>query len=196
MRALGLLPTIGRDRIRRGKRVGVSAQAAGAVIKATHLRSLGHVWAVHGRVEASEVVGRPQLVVPFVLADRACKREAAELAPVIAALEWRFECKARSALARLADAFSSGDTLHQPGLDGDASGPQDAWTGCAASTVPRAWGWAAGRRPVPGRGRRRPHVRWRARRESIYIRCSLSTLLQQCGRGMLDVRMVTPRPGG
>ena len=120
----------------------------------------------------------------------------ADLAPVIAALEWRFECEARSALARLADAFS-GDTLHQPGLDGDASGPQDAWIGCAASrTVPRAGGCAAGRRPVPGRGRRRPHVRWRARRESIYIRCSPSTLLQQRGRGMLDVRMVTPRPGG
>ena len=124
-------------------------------------------------------------------------REAAELAPVIAALEWRFECEARSALARLADVFSSGDTLHQPGPDGDASGPQDAWIGCAASrTVPRAWGWAAGRQPVPGRGRRRPHMRWRARRESIYIRCSPSMLLQQCGRGMLDVRMVTPRPGG
>ena len=38
-------------------------------------------------------------------------------------------------------------------------------------------------------------MRWRARRESIYIRCSPSTLLQQCERGMLDVRMVTPRPG-
>ena len=120
----------------------------------------------------------------------------ADLAPVIAALEWCFECKARSALARLADAFS-GDTLHQPGLDGDASGPQDAWIGCAASrTVPRAGGCVAGRRPVPGRGRRRPHVRWRARRESVYIRCSPPTLLQQCGRGMLDVRMVTLRPGG
>ena len=137
------------------------------------------------------------LLVPLqVLATRALRRAAADLVPVIAALEWRFECEARSALARLADAFG-GDTLHRPGLDGGASEPQDAWIGCAASrTVPRAWGCAAGRRPVPGRGRRRPHVRWRARRDSIYIRCSPSTLLQQCGRGMLDVRMVTPRPGG
>ena len=54
MRALGPLPAIGSDKFRRGERVGVSAQAAGAVIKATHLRILGHVWAVHGRVEASE----------------------------------------------------------------------------------------------------------------------------------------------
>ena len=66
------------------------------------------------------------LAVPMlVLVDRACKRAAADLAPVIAALEWRFECEARSALARLADAFS-GDTPHWPRLDGGASEPQDA----------------------------------------------------------------------
>ena len=136
------------------------------------------------------------LQVHPVLADRAVRRAAADLVPVIAALEWRFECEARSALARLADVFG-GDALHRPGLDGSASELQDAQGGCAASwTVPRAWGCAAERRPVPGRGRRRPHVRWRARRESVYIRCPPSTLLQQSGRGMLDVRMVTPRPGG
>ena len=38
-------------------------------------------------------------------------------------------------------------------------------------------------------------MRWRARRESVYIRCSPPTLLQQCGRGIFDVRMVAPLPG-
>ena len=133
-----------------------------------------------------ELVEHPLLLlVPRrVLAARALRRAAADLAPVIAALERRFECEARSALARLADVFG-GDALHRPGLDGSASELQDAQGGCAASwTVPRAWGYAAERRPVPGRGRRRPHVRWRARRESIYIRCPPSTLLQQSGRGL------------
>ena len=124
------------------------------------------------------------LLVPLqVLATRALRRAAADLVPVIAALEWRFECEARSALARLAEVFG-GDALHRPGLDGGASELQDAQGGCAASwTVPRAWGYAAERRPVPGRGRRRPHVRWRARRESVYIRCPLPRCCSRVGGG-------------
>ena len=53
-----------------------------------------------------------------------------------------------------------------------------------------------GRRAVPGSSRRRPHVRWRARRESYYIRRPPLVLLQQCGGGALDVCMVASRPGG
>ena len=79
-----------------------------------------------------------------------------------------------------------------PGL---GSSSPEAAAGCAAALGPCRR--AGGRRPSHGRGPRRPHRRWRARRESYYTYTTLpSVLLQQHGRGMLDVCMATPLPGG
>ena len=73
-------------------------------------------------------------------------------------------------------------------------GSSEAVVGCAAALGPCR---RAGRLGItPGRGRRRPHRRWRDRRESYYIRCSPPVLLQQHRRGSLDVCLATLRPGG
>ena len=149
---------------------------------------------------AAAVCAAAQLAAAeHAIAERAAaERAAAERARVvaaIAALERRDAAERSAALAALAAVF--GGCLSQRGAGcgyelGCSSSEADA--GCP--TAPSPCIRACGRRLLNGRGRRRPHRRWRARRESFYIRCSPPLLMQQLRRGMLDVCPATPLPGG
>ena len=135
----------------------------------------------------------------------AAQRDAAERVGVdaaVAALERRVAAEGRTALAALAAVFEEG-----AGEDGrcamsSAPGCGLEPRGCSSGadigcTVALRLRCRAGRcRALPGRGRRRPHMRWRARRESYFIRCSPPVLLQQHRRGSLDVCLAILRPGG
>ena len=135
----------------------------------------------------------------------AAQRDAAERVGVdaaVAALERRVAAKGRAALAALAAVFEEGagedgrcamSSAPGCGLEPRGCSPE-ADIGCTVALRLRC---RAGRcRALPGRGRRRPHMRWRARRESYYIRCSPPVLLQQHRRGSLDVCLAILRPGG
>ena len=117
----------------------------------------------------------------------------------IAALERRVAAEESAALSALAAVFGEG-------IEGGSRAPSSAGCGpeprggssradAGSAVAPRPWCRAGGCRALPGRGRRRPHVRRRARRESYYIRCSPPVLLQQHRRGRLDVCIATSRPG-
>jgi hypothetical protein len=123
----------------------------------------------------------------------AAKRAALERALIVAAvaaLERRAAAEESAALAALAAVFDGSRVLANPRW---APEPRGAGAGCAGELGLRCR--ADGRRAVPGSGRRRPHVRWRARRESYYIRRPPLVLLQQRGGGELDVCMAASRSG-
>ena len=132
----------------------------------------------------------------------AAERAAAERVGVaaIAALEWRVAAEEGAAFAALAAVFEEGSEDGRCALPSAGCGLEprggsaETGTDCATARGPRCR--AGGCRALPGKGRRRPHMRRRARRESYYIRRSPPVLLQQHRRGMLDVCMATPRPGG
>ena len=145
------------------------------------------------------LVNLASLLILRAIAERSAVERALVVAAV-AALEQRVAADESAALAALAAVFEEG------GGDGRCALPNLGWapeprggspkagTSCAAALGPQCR--AGGRRALPGRGRRRPHVRWRARRESYYIRRPPLVLLQQCGGGKLDVCMAASRPGG
>ena len=121
--------------------------------------------------------------------------ERAGVIAVIAALERRAAAERGAALAALAAVFGGGCAQRSPGCGPELGcGSSVAVVGCATALGPCRRAGRLG--TTPGRGRRRPHRRWRARRESYYIRCSPLVLLQQRRRGSIDVCLATLRPGG
>ena len=121
--------------------------------------------------------------------------ERAGIIAIIAALERRAAAERGAALAALAAVFGGGCAQRSPGCGPELGcGSSVAVVGCATALGPCRRAGRLG--TTPGRGRRRPHRRWRARRESYYIRCSPLVLLQQRRRGSIDVCLATLRPGG
>ena len=121
----------------------------------------------------------------------AAQRAAAERVGVdaaVAALERRVAAEERAALAALAAVFEEGGEdgrcamLIAPGCGLEPRGCLlEADIGY--TVAPRPQCRAGGCKALPGKGRRRPHMRRRARRESYYIRCSPPVPLQQHGSG-------------
>ena len=148
---------------------------------------------------AAERTAAERAAVEQAAAERAAAEHVGVVA-AIAALEWRVAAEASAAFAALAAIFEEGSEDERRALPsagcglGPRGGSSSADAGCTAAPGPQCR--AGGCRALPRRGRRRPHMRWRARRESYYIRRSPPVLLQQCRRGMLNVCMATPRPGG
>ena len=148
---------------------------------------------------AAERTAAERATVEHAAAERAAAEHVGVVA-AIAALEWRVAAEESAAFAALAAIFEEGSEDGRRALPsagcglGPRGGSSSADAGCTAAPGPQCR--AGGCRALPRRGRRRPHMRWRARRESYYIRRSPPVLLQQCRRGMLNVCMATPRPGG
>ena len=94
-------------------------------------------------------------------------------------------------MAALAAVFDGSRALTNP-----TWAPEPRGAGASSAGAQGLRSREGGRRAVPGSSRRRPHVRWRARRESYYIRRPPLVLLQQRGGGKLDVCMAASRPGG
>jgi hypothetical protein len=140
------------------------------------------------RHEAEAAIARRSAAECAAVEQAVAGRSAVERALVVAAvaaLEQRVAADESAALAALAAVFEEG------GEDGRCALPNLGWapeprggspkagTSYAAALGPQCR--AGGRRALAGSGRRRPHVRWRARRESYYIRRPPLVLLQQCG---------------
>ena len=141
---------------------------------------------------AAQLAAAERAIAERAAAERAAV-EHARVVAAIAALERRDSAERSAALAALAAVFGGCLSLRGTGCDNELRcSSSEADAGCA--TAPSPCRRAGGRGPLHGRGRRRPHRRWRARRESFYIRCSPPLLLQQLRRGMLDVCSATPLP--
>ena len=196
-RTAALLRTAGWARAWRARRQRVgSEEEAGrrraAVVEARRRRK---AVAKAGRRRAFEAAAaRAAAVASAAVEHAAAGRAAAERALIFAAvvaLERRAAAEGSAALAALAAVFDGSRALTNPTW---APEPRGAGAGCAGAQGLRSR--EGGRRAVPGSSRRRPHVRWRARRESYYIRRPPLVLLQQRGGGKLDVCMAASRPGG
>ena len=146
---------------------------------------------------AAERTAAERAAVEHAAAERAAA-ECLGVVTAIAAFEWRVTAEESAALAALAAVFglgSSEDGRCALSSAGCGPEPRGGTSNADAVCAVAPWGRAGGCRALPGRGRRRPHVRRRARRESYYIRCSPPVLLQQHRRGRLDVCIATSRPG-
>jgi hypothetical protein len=164
----------------RRQRVGSEEEAGRRRAAVMEARRRRRAEAKAGRKRAFEAAAARAAAVGRTAVERAAaKRAAAERGRVVAAisaLEWRAAAEWSASCDTLAAVFEGvgGDGHGALSSAGRGPGPQggssEADVDCAGAPVLRCCAGGCG--CMPGRGRRRPHMRWRARRESYYIRRS------------------------